>query len=81
MACGYYGSPLRALGKDIAHAMQEALQELVYPGQSVLRNGDTAVKEREKQRRQMPEVLVITPESLHLLLAAKTMKPCLKTCM
>lgn len=64
-------TPLRALGKDIARAMQEALQELGIPWSVGLRNGDTAVKEREKQRRQMPEVLVITPESLHLLLAAK----------
>ena len=36
-----------------------------------IRNGDTDTKERQKQKRQMPEVLIITPESLHLLLAQK----------
>ena len=58
----------RALAKILPAA--GSFTEL-YTWSSVLRNGDTAVKEREKQRRQMPEVLVITPESLHLLLAAK----------
>ncbi len=36
-----------------------------------IRNGDTSISERQKQKRQMPEVLIITPESLHLLLAQK----------
>ena len=36
-----------------------------------IRNGDTEISERQKQQRQMPEVLIITPESLHLLLAQK----------
>ncbi|MGL6268275.1 MAG: helicase-related protein, partial [Chitinophagaceae bacterium] len=36
-----------------------------------IRNGDTPVSERQKQKRNMPEVLIITPESLHLLLAQK----------
>lgn len=64
-------SPLRALAKDIARAMQEALAELNIPWQVAIRNGDTASKERERQKRQMPEVLITTPESLHLLFASK----------
>ena len=36
-----------------------------------IRNGDTEINERQRQKRQMPEVLIITPESLHLLLAQK----------
>jgi ATP-dependent Lhr-like helicase len=36
-----------------------------------IRNGDTDINERQKQTRQMPEVLIITPESLMLLLAQK----------
>src|SRR5262249_8966615 len=36
-----------------------------------IRNGDTDVSERQRQKRRMPEVLIITPESLHLLLAQK----------
>jgi ATP-dependent Lhr-like helicase len=36
-----------------------------------IRNGDTPISERAKQKRHVPEVLIITPESLHLLLAQK----------
>ncbi len=36
-----------------------------------IRNGDTDMSERQRQKRKMPEVLIITPESLHLLLAQK----------
>ncbi|MFN8251593.1 MAG: ligase-associated DNA damage response DEXH box helicase [Ferruginibacter sp.] len=64
-------TPLRALAKDIGRAMQEAIAGLGMQWQVGIRNGDTAIKERERQKRQMPEVLIITPESLHLLLAQK----------
>ncbi len=64
-------TPLRALAKDIARAMQEAITELNMNWRVGIRNGDTEIKEREQQKRNMPEVLIITPESLHLLLAQK----------
>jgi ATP-dependent helicase Lhr and Lhr-like helicase len=64
-------SPLRALAKDIGRAMEEVIAQLELPWQVAIRNGDTEQKERQRQKRQMPEVLIITPESLHLLLAQK----------
>ncbi|WP_431211661.1 DEAD/DEAH box helicase [Puia sp. P3] len=64
-------SPLRALAKDIGRAMEEVIRGLGMKWQVGIRNGDTEVSERQKQRRRMPEVLIITPESLHLLLALK----------
>ncbi|HMP93152.1 MAG TPA: ligase-associated DNA damage response DEXH box helicase, partial [Phnomibacter sp.] len=64
-------SPLRALAKDLGRAMQEALQSLGLPWQVGIRNGDTDTAERSRQKRRMPEVLIITPESLHLLLATR----------
>lgn len=64
-------TPLRALGKDIARAMEEVIYELGMNWKVGIRNGDTDVNERQRQKRQMPEALVITPESLHLLLAQK----------
>lgn len=64
-------SPLRALAKDITRAMDEVLHELEIPWRVAIRNSDTPVPEREKQKRNMPEILVITPESLHLLFASK----------
>ncbi len=64
-------SPLRALAKDIGRAMEEVIAGLGMRWQIGIRNGDTAMSERQKQKRRMPEVLIITPESLHLLLAQK----------
>jgi ATP-dependent helicase Lhr and Lhr-like helicase len=64
-------TPLRALAKDICRAMEEAIAELEIGWKVGIRNGDTATTERASQKKQMPEVLIITPESLHLLLAQK----------
>jgi ATP-dependent Lhr-like helicase len=64
-------TPLRALAKDIGRAMEEVIFELGMNWKIGIRNGDTDTSERQKQKRQMPEVLIITPESLHLLLAQK----------
>ncbi len=64
-------TPLRALAKDIGRAMEEAIAELGMSWQVGIRNGDTSQAERARQRQQLPEVLIITPESLHLLLASK----------
>lgn len=64
-------TPLRALAKDIGRAMEEVIGELGMNWKIGIRNGDTDVSERQRQKRQMPEVLIITPESLHLLLAQK----------
>ncbi len=62
-------TPLRALATDIGRAMQEVVSGLGMQWKIGIRNGDTDVNERARQKRQMPEVLIITPESLHLLLA------------
>ncbi|MGN6400447.1 MAG: ligase-associated DNA damage response DEXH box helicase [Flavisolibacter sp.] len=64
-------TPLRALAKDIGRAMEQVINELGMQWKVGIRNGDTSLAERQKQKRQMPEVLIITPESLHLLLAQK----------
>jgi len=64
-------TPLRALAKDIGRAMEEVIVELQLPWRVGIRNGDTPLAERERQKKQMPEVLIITPESLHLLIAQK----------
>lgn len=64
-------SPLRALAQDIGRAMETALAELGIPWQVAVRNGDTSMAERARQKKQMPEILITTPESMHLLLASK----------
>ena len=65
-------TPLRALAKDIAKAMTEAIDEIGLDWNVAVRNGDTPQSERVSQTKKMPEILIITPESLQLLLAQKT---------
>ncbi len=72
-------TPLRALAKDIGRAMEEVIFELGMQWKVGIRNGDTDMAERQKQKRHMPEVLIITPESLHLLLAQKGYPEVFKT--
>lgn len=64
-------SPLRALAKDIGRAMEEVLLALNMPWRVGIRNGDTSTAERQQQKRKSPEILITTPESMHLLLAQK----------
>lgn len=72
-------TPLRALAKDIGRAMEEVIHELDLSWKIGIRNGDTEISERQRQTRQMPEVLIITPESLQLLLAQKNYPEFFKT--
>jgi ATP-dependent helicase Lhr and Lhr-like helicase len=64
-------TPLRALAKDIERSMNEVVFELGIQWKIASRNGDTSTADRAKQKRNLPEVLIITPESLHLFLAQK----------
>lgn len=64
-------TPLRALAKDIAKAMREAIDEIGLDWTVGVRNGDTPVAERASQTKKMPDILLVTPESMHLLLAQK----------
>jgi ATP-dependent Lhr-like helicase len=64
-------TPLRALATDIGRAMEEVITALGMNWKVGIRNGDTSTTERAKQKKQMPEVLIITPESLHLLIGQK----------
>lgn len=67
-------TPLRALSKDICQAMQEVVSTLDLPLNVAFRNGDMEQAERARQDKKIPEVLIITPESLHLLFARKNHK-------
>jgi ATP-dependent Lhr-like helicase len=64
-------TPLRALTKDLRRNLQKACDELEIPWQIGVRTGDVSAKEKAAQKKVMPEVLLITPESLHLLFATK----------
>ena len=64
-------TPLRALTNDIRKAMQSAVEDMGLPWVIGSRTGDTPTKEKEALKRKQPEVLLTTPESLHLMLAQK----------
>ena len=64
-----YLTPLRALSRDLALAIQQPIAAMGWPLRVGIRNGDTSSYERGKQLRSPPEILITTPESLSLLLA------------
>ncbi len=64
-------TPLRSLAKDLARAMQKAIDDIGLDWVVQVRNGDTNPKVKAQQTRSMPDILLVTPESLHLLLAQK----------
>lgn len=64
-------TPLRALTNDIRKAMQSVCDDLGLPWAIGTRTGDTSTAERNALRKKLPEVLLTTPESLHLMLAQK----------
>lgn len=64
-------SPLRSLAKDLAKAMTEAIEDIGLDWEIAVRNGDTPQNIRRQQERLMPDVLITTPETLHLLFSQK----------
>ena len=63
-------TPLRALAREIYEAAQRAAKALDFPGTVAIRTGDTSASDRRKLKKSPPEVLITTPESLHILLSA-----------
>ncbi len=64
-------TPIRALTKEIQSAAQRAIDDLGLSWEVAIRSGDTSAAERARIKRKPPEILITTPESLHLLLATK----------
>lgn len=64
-------TPIRALTKEIQSAAQRAAADLGLNWQVGIRSGDTKTGERTRQKNNPPEIMITTPESLHLLLASK----------
>ncbi|WP_142454817.1 ligase-associated DNA damage response DEXH box helicase [Gracilimonas mengyeensis] len=64
-------TPLRALAKDIQKALQQSVDEMDIPWEIGRRTGDVSQSIKQKQNRKMPEVLITTPESVHILFAQK----------
>lgn len=64
-----YITPLKAMARSIADALEEAVTGLGLRLRVESRTGDTASHVRARQKRNPPQVLLTTPESLSMLLS------------
>ncbi len=76
-----YVSPLKSLAADIRENLKRPLegmqaQEIITVG---IRTGDTPQRDRQQMVRRPPHILIITPESLYLMLTAKSGQKVLAT--
>ncbi|KAG1198384.1 hypothetical protein G6F35_012647 [Rhizopus arrhizus] len=62
-------TPLRALAADTTRALSQAAQALEVDWTVALRTGDASARDKRLARQGKADVLVITPESLALLLS------------
>lgn len=73
-------TPLRALSVEIKQSIERLVNDLDLPFRVGIRTGDTPQNERAKQKRNMPDFLITTPESLQLLIASKNYPKIFKNC-
>src|SRR5262249_47026036 len=66
-----YVSPLKALSYDIERNLRAPLQGIGAPISVALRTGDPPQSERRAMRREPPDILITTPESLYLMLSSQ----------
>ncbi len=69
-----YVSPLKSLAADIRENLKKPLEGMQAEGYLTIgiRTGDTPQKDRQRMVRKPPHILIITPESLYLMLTSKT---------
>ncbi|RFF27683.1 MULTISPECIES: DEAD/DEAH box helicase [unclassified Wenzhouxiangella] len=76
-------APLKALARDMTHNLAPLLGAVVpvsgHAPRIGLRCGDTPRAERDRQRRNPPEILSTTPESLFVLLGSRGGRALLRT--
>ncbi|TDT46654.1 ATP-dependent Lhr-like helicase [Maribacter spongiicola] len=73
-------TPLRALSQEIKQSAERITLDLGTQMTVGIRSGDTSTKERAQQKKNMPDLLITTPESLQLLLATKGYEKIFKDC-
>lgn len=66
-----YLTPLRAVSRDIEKALSDALEQIAPDLRVESRTGDTKQSARKRQIKDMPDILLTTPESLSVLLSYK----------
>lgn len=84
-----YVSPLKSLAGDIRENLRRPLEGIgeeeaaLYGAKTrinvAVRTGDTPQQERQKMAKRPPHILIITPESLYLMLTSKSGRSVLRT--
>ncbi|MDL2301620.1 DEAD/DEAH box helicase [Lachnospiraceae bacterium OttesenSCG-928-D06] len=79
-----YVSPLKSLAGDIRENLNRPLQGISAKEEQVeirvgIRTGDTIPKDRQRMIKHPPHILIITPESLYLMLTSKKGQKILET--
>ncbi len=64
-------SPIRALTKEIKLSCERAIEGLGLDWDVGIRSGDSTTSERNKQWSKPPQILITTPESMHVLMTKK----------
>lgn len=67
-------TPIRALAKEIHGSCTRAAEGMGLNWNIAIRSGDTTATNRSKQWKSPPEMLITTPESLHVMMATKGYK-------
>lgn len=65
-------TPLRAIAQEIKQSADELSDFYSMNWDVQIRTGDTSPSDRKKQLSKPPQLLITTPESIHLILASKT---------
>ncbi len=75
-----YVSPLKALNNDIEKNLKEPLEQMAaiagtpFGIRVAVRTGDTTAAEKQKMAKNVPHILITTPESLAILLTSPKMR-------
>ena len=64
-------TPIRALAKEIEQSAQRAIDGMGGSWTVGIRTGDTSQKVKAEQKKKLPQILITTPESVHVMLATK----------
>ncbi|MEM9001952.1 MAG: ligase-associated DNA damage response DEXH box helicase [Cyanobacteria bacterium P01_F01_bin.86] len=73
-----YITPLRALSRDIEQSIQRPIADMGWDLRVETRTGDTSSARKTRQLKNMPDILITTPESLSVVLSYKEGAKCFK---
>jgi ATP-dependent helicase Lhr and Lhr-like helicase len=64
-------TPIRALAKEIKISADRLIQGMEWDLTCVIRTGDTSAADRKKILKNLPDMMITTPETIHQLLSQK----------